>query len=849
MQRMGKTLVGALVLLTLLLVICACLVISATTSSNANRALALHGIQVVQAAEKLLTEVQDAETGQRGYILTHQEQYLAPYRAAILDIPPTFDVLRSLLTATADEVAQADRLQAAIHTKLYELEKTVEVAQKQGFDDALKIVQTDVGKKAMDEIRQTVQALVEEETALTAAKRANVYYWDRVNLIVAAVAGPVLLAALIFAAFMVHGSVGRLQQAERATRQQAGLLQATLDNVRDGVAAFDAAGVLIASNRRFFKLLSFPPEFARSGHPLSAFVTFEANRAQRIFSDTPTSGHEAPVDGGIIRRITVENREMEVYRNAMPQGGFIITAMDITQRLRAEEALRQSQKLESIGQLTGGVAHDFNNLLQVIIGNIEALARAVKDDPDMLLRAKTALLGAQRGARLTRHLLAFARRQPLNPIPTNLGRLIQGMSDLLQRTLSEQIQIESVIAGGLWNTLVDPIQVESAILNLAINSRDAMREGGKLTIEVGNAFLDEAYAAEHAEVTAGQYVMLAVTDTGTGMAPAVAARAFEPFFTTKQEGEGTGLGLSMVWGLVKQSGGHIKIYTELGLGTTIKLYLPRERRAEQSLGTQDSSVVGGDERVLVVEDDISVRQTAVDMLRQLGYQVATSESGEQAVVLLKTGTPFDLLFTDVVMPGSIGSRELARQAQALLPGLRVLFTSGYTENAVIHHGRLDPGVHLLSKPYGIEELARKVRVVLASKPDGESSPILPTARPLTGRILLVEDDALVAMSTVDMLGQLGLAVKEASSGSEAMDIVKSDPDLDAVIADVGLPDMDGHSLVREIRKLRPRIKVIMATGFLAGSAAAKPEDEAGVVHLGKPYQLADLQYALERLML
>jgi CheY-like chemotaxis protein len=486
----------------------------------------------------------------------------------------------------------------------------------------------------------------------------------------------------------------------------------------------------------------------------------------------------------------------------------------------------------------------------VIIGNIEALAQAVKDNPDMLLRVKTALLGAQRGARLTRHLLAFARRQPLNPIPTNLGRLIQAMSDLLQRTLGEQIQIESVIAGGLWNTLVDPTQVESAILNLAINARDAMREGGKLTIEVGNAFLDEAYVAEHADVAAGQYVMLAVTDTGIGMAPEVAARAFEPFFTTKQEGEGTGLGLSMVWGLVKQSGGHIKIYSEAGQGTTIKLYLPRERRAEQMLGgTPDSTVVGGDERVLVVEDDVSVRQTAVDMLRQLGYQVATSESGEPAMALLKTGASFDLLFTDVVMPGSIGSRELARQAQALLPNLRVLYTSGYTENAVIHHGRLDHGVQLLSKPYGIEELARKVRAVLASRPDGEAPSLPPAARQQIGRVLLVEDDALVAMSTVDMLGQLGLTVREASSGSAAMDIVKSDPDLDAVIADVGLPDMDGHSLVRKIRKLRPHIKVIMATGFLADSAAAKPEENAGIVHLGKPYQLADLQRAIERLML
>jgi CheY-like chemotaxis protein len=377
-----------------------------------------------------------------------------------------------------------------------------------------------------------------------------------------------------------------------------------------------------------------------------------------------------------------------------------------------------------------------------------------------------------------------------------------------------------------------------------------MPGGGKLTIEVGNAFLDDAYAAEYTDVTAGQYVMMAVTDTGVGMSPDVAARAFEPFFTTKQEGEGTGLGLSMVWGLVKQSGGHIKIYSELGQGTTIKLYLPRERRAEQvAEAPLDHSIVGGNERILVVEDDVSVRQTAVDMLRQLGYQVSTAESGKQAMAVLQNGARFDLLFTDVVMPGYIGSRELAREAQALLPGIRVLYTSGYTENAVIHHGRLDPGVHLLSKPYGIEELARKVRLVLSIKTGEAEVAVSVPAHLQIGHVLLVEDDALVALSTADMLEQLGLRVRQAATGRQALEIVEAHPDLDAVIADVGLPDMDGYRLVQEIRQLRPGIKIIMATGLANDSGQAKKGNESGIVHLGKPYQLADIQGALQRLML
>jgi CheY-like chemotaxis protein len=380
---------------------------------------------------------------------------------------------------------------------------------------------------------------------------------------------------------------------------------------------------------------------------------------------------------------------------------------------------------------------------------------------------------------------------------------------------------------------------------MAINARDAMPQGGKLTIEAGNAFLDDAYAAEHMEVTPGQYVMLAMTDTGTGMTPEVVAHAFDPFFTTKEEGRGTGLGLSMVWGFVKQSGGHVSIYSEPGEGTTIKVYLPREMRAEeQADAPRDKGMHGGRERILIVEDDAQVRQAVVEMMSQLGYHTVTAEDGERALDLLRRGTPIDLLFTDVVIPGSVGSRELARRAKSLLPGLQVVYTSGYTENAVIHHGRLDPGVELLSKPYSIEELARKLRSVL----DAHRETVVPPAANGLRRVLVVEDDALVRLATVESLADLGLATAEAETGRQALGLLASQEDIDLLITDVGLPDIDGHDLAIQARELRPGLKIVLASGY-SRLAQKKNSTEmpADALRLHKPYQSEDLRRVIESL--
>jgi len=370
--------------------------------------------------------------------------------------------------------------------------------------------------------------------------------------------------------------------------------------------------------------------------------------------------------------------------------------------------------MEAIGKLTGGVAHDFNNLLQVISGNLQLLLKDVAGNERASQRVENALSGVGRGSRLASQLLAFGRRQPLEPKVVNAGRLVSGMGDMLRRTIGEGIEVEAMVSGGLWNTLIDPGQLENAVLNLAINARDAMGDEGKLTIEVGNAFLDDAYVLQHTDVAAGQYVVLAVSDTGTGIPPEIMNQVFEPFFSTKPHGKGTGLGLSMVYGFVKQSRGHVAIYSEPDQGTAVRMYLPRADSAADAVAPAAASepVARGVETILLVEDDNLVRRFVRQQLADLGYQVLVAASGPEALPFLASGATIDLLFTDVVMPGGMTGRQLAEAARSMRPGLRVLFTSGYTENVIVHAGRLDPDARLLSKPYRRVDLARRIRDAL-----------------------------------------------------------------------------------------------------------------------------------------
>jgi PAS domain S-box-containing protein len=394
--------------------------------------------------------------------------------------------------------------------------------------------------------------------------------------------------------------------------------------------------------------------------------------------------------------------------------GAVYISEDVTERRKLERQLAQSQKMEAVGQLTGGVAHDFNNILTVITGTIEILAEGVADRPELAAITRLIDEAAARGAGLTRQLLAFARKQPLQPQETDINALMVEVASLLRPTLGEQIEIESMLEDAAWPALVDRSQLVTAVLNLAINARDAMPGGGKLTLETGNVTLDEAYAEQNPDLQPGSYVMIAVSDTGSGIPAALRDKVFEPFFTTKEVGKGTGLGLSMVYGFVKQSGGHVKIYSEEGVGTTIKLYLPRAaeeaKPVAEALPTAPRAT--GHESILVVEDDRMVRDYVVSQLRSLGYAATAASNAAEALRILDDGAAPDLLFTDVIMPGGVDGRELADQARRRRPSLKVLFTSGYTETAIVHHGRLDPGVLLLAKPYRKVDLARMIRAAL-----------------------------------------------------------------------------------------------------------------------------------------
>ena len=534
---------------------------------------------------------------------------------------------------------------------------------------------------------------------------------------------------------------------------------------------------------------------------------------------------------------------------------------EIGTRREAEAKLAQAQKMEMIGKLTGGVAHDFNNLLQVVSGNLQLLAKDIAGNANAERRVANAMAGISRGAKLASQLLAFGRRQQLEPKVVNATRFVKGMDDMLRRAIGEAIEIETVFNGGLWNTFIDPGQIENALLNLAINARDAMNGAGKLTIELANAHLDDDYARTHDEVVPGQYVMLAVSDTGSGMPPEIVEKVFEPFFSTKGEGKGSGLGLSMVYGFVKQSGGHIKIYSEVGHGTTIKLYLPRAMEAEDvEVAVETGPVTGGTETVLVVEDDDEVRATVVEMLSDLGYRVLKAVDAQNALAVIESGMAIDLLFTDVVMPGNLKSPELARKARQRLPDIAVLFTSGYTENSIVHGGRLDAGVELLSKPYTREALARKLRHVLANEAQRrtasearqarEPSPAPAaederpaqsvTSRTVRPTVLVVEDDPLILVNTAELLEASGYAVIEAASAEEALTALQTAP-IEILVTDLNLPGASGAELAVRARAMRPDAAIVYATGDISSIHA-----EPGVAVLPKPYDSNALTAAIER---
>jgi signal transduction histidine kinase len=571
--------------------------------------------------ERNLTEVlsllQDAETGQRGYLLTGDEAYLEPLSTAREKLPAAMDAIRARVAADRQQTIRFTALDELVGGKLNEIDAAIGLYRNERSTDAIALVRSGEGKRLMDALRVNIDDMRRTETEVIAA---------------------------------------RLKSSISASRWLSiGSLAALLALI--AVAILSIAG----SRRRMLDIVAAHDQLAVANESLS--------------------------------------REM-------------------AQKQDAERQIRQMQKMEAVGQLTGGIAHDFNNMLAVIISAMNLIQRKVaRGETDLQKYVDAAMDAATRAASLTQRLLAFSRQQPLAPQLLDANRLIAGMSDMLGRTLGEPIRIETVLAGGLWRTHADQSQLENAVLNLAVNARDAMPDGGKLTIETANCHLDDLYASQHAEVPAGQYVMVAVTDTGTGMPPEIVAKAFDPFFTTKPVDKGTGLGLSQVFGFVKQSGGHVKIYSEPGQGTTVRIYLPRHFGEEQ---LPEAPARGGnvaarpDETILVVEDDVRVRALTVAALVELGYRVLQAEAAAPALALLEKHPEVTLLFTDIVMPDTNG-RKLADLAGKLRPDLRVLFTTGFTRNAVVHNGVLDHGVNFIAKPFTIDQLAEKVRSVLDAK--------------------------------------------------------------------------------------------------------------------------------------
>jgi signal transduction histidine kinase len=564
----------------------------------------------------LLRGMQDAEAGQRGYLLTGDEAYLEPYLAGRADIQRELSNLERFASGNAARVAETRRLEELVGAKMEELEVTIEQRRTGRGNLALQRVRDGHGKVVMDEFRAIIAA------------------------------------------------------AE--TREQAAVIEA--------MAAVDRG----ARNLRFVVIIAGMLLFGVGA--LLVVVVRNAMYELRISRDEARTAHERVLQ-------------------------------ELGAREQAEAKVRQMQKMEAIGQLTGGVAHDFNNMLAVIISALQlAQRRLARGETDIARFTDAAMDGARRAATLTSRLLAFARRQPLQPQVIEPNRVISGMSDLLRRTLGENVQLEVVQGGGVWRSFTDQSELENAILNICVNARDAMPEGGKLTIETSNAFLDEAYAHANSDVTPGQHVMIAITDTGQGMPPEVKARVFEPFYTTKEIGKGTGLGLAHVHGFLQQSGGHVAIYSEVGVGTTVKLYLPRtqlEERESDAPASASKELPLGDVGtiVLVVEDEERVRNLSVASLRELGYTVVHASNGQEALEKLAAKPAVTLMFTDVVMPGMSG-RKLADEAKARYPELKVLYTTGYTQNAIVHNGVIDADARLLLKPYSIEDLARKVRAVL-----------------------------------------------------------------------------------------------------------------------------------------
>jgi PAS domain S-box-containing protein len=741
---------------TLALISAASIALDAKSQSDADQVA--RTLEVTNKLSNLRLPMRVADIAQRGYLLTGEDRFLDDYRSAIALIMPA---LAELATATADNPAQQDLLavlKPKLAHKLAMLEEPIALRASGGSVSAPALVAAGPDRALMESIAPDLDRIGAEEQRLLQLRSAAS---GQTRTILFAVdlsgAAAILLFASVFlvlvrrsnqsraaafgavnaantgleAAFAERTELLRLanEEIERSAiilGNSAIVVNNTISCMAEAVMVIDEQRAIMLANAAATRLFGYNPG-------MSAEQWTKLTSLFLVDGETPLPPDQRPMaralrgeqfDGVevVMRRSDTTDR-IHVVASGRPLigelgtiKGAVLVYHDVTEARETERQLRQAQKMDAMGQLTGGIAHDFNNMLTVITGTIDILASGVAHDPELAGIAKLIDQATQRGAEMTAHLLAFARKQPLQPDATDVNALIVETTKLLA-AVGAQIEIELMLDDEAWPALVDPGQLATALLNLSLNARDAMPGGGKLTLESRNVHLDEAYARSNVGVVPGPYLMVAVSDSGTGIPPAIRDQVFEPFFTTKEVGKGTGLGLSMVYGFIKQSNGHIKIDSEVGHGTTIKIYLPRASEPADSAAGAASPAAAecGSETILVVEDDAMVLAFVVTTLESLGYTAIAAANAAAALAIVEQGTAFDLLFTDVIMPGMNGGL-LAAEIQTLRPRVKVLFTSGYTDNVITHKGRLDPGVLLLTKPYRKPDLARMVRSALDQAP-------------------------------------------------------------------------------------------------------------------------------------
>jgi PAS domain S-box-containing protein len=717
--------------------------ISLDIKARSDAAYVAHQFEVLNEIGDVRLLVSRAESAARGFALNGAANFDKEFAEISDRIAPAIARLKEQLRDRPEQLKRLASVENDVRQRLGICAEIMERKKVGDIDGLNTMFASPAGRTLIRQLNDNLDSIVADEQRLLAIRTANSQRTGVVLmsidlagaslillLVVVLIREGRLLQSLLTASKAANQSLEaavaerteHLLAAQEEMRLSTAVLKNTVHSMAEAVLVIDPKGEIVLSNPAAERMLRYKPGM-NVGDLRALSTVFHTDGTTPLqLEDLPAPrvlrGEEfdeqeiiiRPLDGRDPVHLVVSGRPLREKGGTI--SGAALVYHDISASRDTERRLQEAQKLEAIGKLTGGVAHDFNNMLTVITGTTETLVTRLKDRPELVAVARLIDDAAERCGELVKHLLAFARKQTLQPHNVDINKAVLDIAKLLRPTVGQQIEIATVLGKDLRAALIDPSQLANAVLNMAINARDAMPDGGKLLLETSNVMLDEAYVAANPDAQAGAYVMLAISDTGSGMSPEVRDRVFEPFFTTKEVGKGTGLGLSMVYGFVKQSGGHIRVYSEEGVGTTVRLYLPPARGQPEVIASHGGAVTGGSETILVVEDDPLVRNFVITQLQSLGYKTIAANDGRAAMEIVARREPFDLLFTDVIMPGGMSGRALAEAVAKHKPNLKVLYTSGYTDNAVVHHGRLDEGVLLLAKPYRKPRLAEMVRQAL-----------------------------------------------------------------------------------------------------------------------------------------